>query len=292
MCLLALVISVSMPASGEGRATIPAVVRDLIPAAAAGHTVIAIRVAGASRAPRRLFDMRGRVGQTIAVAFAAWLIVEGHAAAARSGQGRRIVLVDTGFSVRQSRGRLAQAWGIGDYRSIDAGLGAAGFAVDQVTDVVISHRHWDHGGGLQHFTGARVWITAAAMRAVAAGRSASARRLARALTRVEVRIVHGPQRLTASVALVPVGLHTSGFQYVVLRNPPGAGGYWVIASDLVPLRDNIEKMAVTGQTSSPRQTLRIMRSFANLVDGRLAQVVPGHDPGVFATADVVTLTGP
>src|SRR5512132_2699037 len=53
--------------------------------------------------------------------------------------GRR-VLVDSGFYRR----KFVESWKVQNFRSPADAVAAAGVPADQITDVIISHAHWDH----------------------------------------------------------------------------------------------------------------------------------------------------
>ena len=76
--------------------------------------------------------------------YAIWLI---------RGGGRNI-LFDSGFH----RERWFKEWTINDYLSPDQAVRLAGVKAEEVTDVVISHAHWDHMGGIDLFPNAVIWI--------------------------------------------------------------------------------------------------------------------------------------
>ncbi|MGP0068645.1 MAG: MBL fold metallo-hydrolase [Isosphaeraceae bacterium] len=67
----------------------------------------------------------------------------------------RIVLVDAGFY----RPRLLKQWkGIADYTRPDKAVERLGIKPEQVTDIVVTHMHWDHADGVDLFPKARIWI--------------------------------------------------------------------------------------------------------------------------------------
>jgi glyoxylase-like metal-dependent hydrolase (beta-lactamase superfamily II) len=75
---------------------------------------------------------------------------------ARSGE--KIVLVDTGF-IREGVGEaMAQKFGIPHWISPLRMLAAMGVAPGDVTDIVISHAHFDHMGSIGKFGQARLHI--------------------------------------------------------------------------------------------------------------------------------------
>ena len=68
--------------------------------------------------------------------------------------GGRTILFDCGFH----RDRFIKDFPMKDYLRPDEALKTAGVSPDQVTDIVISHAHWDHMGGIDLFPKATVWI--------------------------------------------------------------------------------------------------------------------------------------
>ncbi len=61
--------------------------------------------------------------------------------------GKRRILVDDGIGTRWD-GRHRDLYGISNEdRGIDAGLARAGLTRDDITDVVLTHLHFDHAGG-------------------------------------------------------------------------------------------------------------------------------------------------
>ena len=82
--------------------------------------------------------------EKIDTVYALWLI---------RGGGRNI-LFDSGFH----RPRWFKEWTIKNYLRPDEAVRLAGVKPEDVTDVVISHAHWDHMGGIDLFPKAVVWI--------------------------------------------------------------------------------------------------------------------------------------
>src|SRR5580693_6922134 len=76
--------------------------------------------------------------------YAVWLI---------RGGGHNI-LFDSGFH----RERWFKLWTIKDFLRPDEAVKLAGVQPDQITDIVVSHAHWDHMGGIDLFPNATVWI--------------------------------------------------------------------------------------------------------------------------------------
>jgi glyoxylase-like metal-dependent hydrolase (beta-lactamase superfamily II) len=83
--------------------------------------------------------------EKVDIAMVVWLI---------RGGGRN-VLFDSGFHREKW---LKEFPGFVDYLRPDEAVRLAGVSPEDVTDVVISHAHWDHMGGIDLFPKATVWI--------------------------------------------------------------------------------------------------------------------------------------
>lgn len=261
-------------ASGATAAEIRAATR---PAQPPGYTIHALRIGVTRGAKRATFIDDPTLPERIDIAFAFW-VIRGNA---------RIILVDAGFTSAE----MIRKWRVEEHRSPVTALAELGIEPQEVTDLVVTHRHWDHIGGLHHFAQATVWINERTLRwtqSKAPG-SALARQLEAAEAAGRVHTTKGPTPIGPSIVIVPVGLHTSGFQYVVVHNPDGR---WILASDIVPLYANLERMRATGLTAHAGKTREVMKAMLELVDGEKARIIPGHEPSLFARSPTVDVTGP
>ena len=156
-----------------------------------------------------------------------------------------------------------------------------------VTDIIVSHVHWDHMDGLDLFPRARVWIQRDEY-AYYVGDDGTpkhpgidpddAKMLAglRAVDRVE--LVDGDdQEIMPGITVYTGGKHTYASQYVGVHT---TDGIVVVASDNCYLYENLEKHAAIAQTLDARSNLAAQDRMRRLAsDARL--IVPGHDPEVF-----------
>lgn len=78
------------------------------------------------------------------IAMMVWLI---------KGNGRNI-LFDSGFY----REKFMKQWKPSEYSKPSEAVERAGLKAEDITDVVISHIHWDHTDGFDLFPKAKIWI--------------------------------------------------------------------------------------------------------------------------------------
>ncbi len=191
-------------------------------------------------------------------------------------------VVDTGFGPDDAarRGRRL-------LRSAAGALATIGIDAATVTDVIITHLHYDHAGGVAHFPHARFHVQDREM-AFATGRHMTRRVFGHSFTPDHVadlvRAVHGGRvvfhdgddELADGLSVHLIGGHTDGLQ--VVRVGTEAGGL-VLASDATHYYENMD-------TGRP---FPIVYDLGAMVEGwerlrRLASssdaVIPGHDPAV------------
>ena len=198
-----------------------------------------------------------------------------------------IVLVDAGFT----RQKFITQWKPRDYVTPDSALRLAGYDPSRVTDIVISHIHWDHADGVDRFPKARVWLQRAEYETYV-GPNGEARQPAidREVAamyhqlRLEgrIRFAEGDSaEILPGIRVYTGGKHTFASQYVSART---AAGTVVIASDNAYLYENLEQRRPIAQTLDSLSNLAAqVRMKAIATSARL--VVPGHDPAVFTRLD-------
>lgn len=205
------------------------------------------------------------------------------------GPDKRIVLVDAGFK----RADLIARWKPLDYQRPDSAVARAGVPAETVTDIIISHIHWDHFDGADLFPNARIWIQREEVdhhidsvgtvldRAIDAPDAAMLNVL-RAAGRIQ--LVNGDaQQIMPGITVYIGGKHTFQSQYVGVHT---ADGTVVIASDNMYLYENLERQVPIAQTLDAASNLAAQRRMTTIATSpRL--IVPGHDPAVFARFTVV-----
>jgi glyoxylase-like metal-dependent hydrolase (beta-lactamase superfamily II) len=108
------------------------------------YSIRAIRYATAPGFPLDQMVIGGPKDQKIDAAMVIWLI----------RGGGHTILFDSGYH----RDTFLKDFVMKDYLRPDEAVKTAGVEPDAVTDIVISHAHWDHLGGIDLFPKAIIWI--------------------------------------------------------------------------------------------------------------------------------------
>ena len=192
--------------------------------------------------------------------------------------GGKVILFDSGFY----REQFMKQWKPADYEKPSLAVGRLGLKPEDVTDVVLSHIHWDHADGFDLFSKARIWIQKEELEYYAGeawqGHARTAADpevllgLVRLNTQGRVALVHGDaQEIFPGITAYTGGKHTWQSQYLGVST---SGGVVVLASDNAYLYENLDKRIAIAQTLDGESNLRAQDRMKEL--GKV--VVPGHDP--------------
>jgi glyoxylase-like metal-dependent hydrolase (beta-lactamase superfamily II) len=215
----------------------------------------------------------GPKDQKVDFAFVVWLI----------RGGGHTILFDSGFD----RFTLSKDFQITDYLRPDLAVKTAGVEPDQVTDVVISHAHWDHVGGLDLFPKAQVWIQKEEYRYYTmdawqpGGNHDSidpedVKELVQLNTEGRVHLVDGDNiEIFPGIRAYTGSRHTYASEYLCIQGSPT----YVLASDNDYLYFNISSH-LPGATFSDADHAANLAQQARMIQlaGSPDRIVPGHDP--------------
>ena len=205
------------------------------------------------------------------------------------GPSGRTVLVDAGFK----RADLVARWKPTNYMRPDSAVTRAGVTASDITDVIVSHIHWDHFDGADLFPNAKIWIQ---RDEVEHHIDSTGKVLDRAIDGPDAAMLHG-LRASGRIALVDGdakeiipgirvytgGKHTFQSQYVGVHT---AQGTVILASDNMYLYENLDRQVPIAQTLDAASNLAAQRRMVTLAASpRL--IVPGHDPAVFVRFETV-----
>jgi len=208
----------------------------------------------------------------IDIAMVVWLI---------RGGGHNI-LFDSGFH----RETFLKEFPMKDYLRPDEAVKLAGVQPDEITDVVISHAHWDHMGGIDLFPKAQVWIQKEEFRYYTGDAwqpggdhggidPEDVKELVQLNTQGRLHLVDGDNvEMFPGIRAYTGSRHTYASQYLRVEGDP----LFVLASDNCYLFLNIAKHL-------PSATFTDADHVANLAQqkrmvelaGSPDRVIPGHD---------------
>ncbi len=201
------------------------------------------------------------------------------------GPAGRNILVDTGCY----HDKLVNGRGIKDFIKPSETLAKLGLSPADITDIIISHMHWDHADGMDLFPNAKIWIqkdeysyyTGPAWQP--GGQHGGidpddVLMLVKLNIEHKVNLVEGDDKeIIDGIKVYTGGRHTFASQYVGVRT---ASGTMVIASDNMYLYENLQQHAPIAQTLDADSNLKAQDRMKQIAS-RPELIVPGHDPMVF-----------
>jgi len=244
--------------------------------AEANYTIRAIRYATVPKFPLEGLVMGAPKDDVIDIAMVFW-VIQG---------GRHTILFDSGFH----REKWFADFHITDFLAPDKGAEQAGIPAASVTDIIVSHAHWDHMGGIDLFPNATIWIqkqeyeyyTGAAWQP--GGKHGGidpedAQELVRRNVRGQVRLVNGDDvEIFPGIRVYTGARHTFASQYVRIEGEPP----YVLASDNCYLYENLKshRASATFDPADEPGNIAAQQRMISLA-GSAERVVPGHDPAQF-----------
>jgi glyoxylase-like metal-dependent hydrolase (beta-lactamase superfamily II) len=199
------------------------------------------------------------------------------------GNGRNI-LVDSGFY----HDRFFKDWHVSDFVKPSDTLKPLGLKPEDITDIIISHMHWDHSDGIDLFPNARIWIQKDELQYYAGEAWQSKEThggidaddvltLVKLNTQGRVGLVNGDaQEILPGITCYTGGRHTYASQYVGVTTK---AGIVVLASDNMYLYENLEKHVPIAETLDAASNLRAQDRMRQLAASP-SLIIPGHDPAV------------
>ena len=222
-----------------------------------------------------LFNL-GNPGEKMTMDWSFWVIVG----------DSKVILVDTGFSDE----KLVTKWGIKDWTRTDKLLPKIGLNPGEVTDIILTHAHWDHAGNIENFNPkATIWMQKDELE-FAAGAAAQSNFGKIGLNKEDVlalvnwnwdgrvKLIEGDKEIIPGIRCYLGGKHTYGFQWISVNT---ASGIVVLASDIVYMFENIDTMTPIGTGQSSLEAYKTLERIVEVASSR-DLIVPGHDPKVYA----------
>jgi glyoxylase-like metal-dependent hydrolase (beta-lactamase superfamily II) len=195
------------------------------------------------------------------------------------GEGRTIVM-DTGFNPVSAKRRGREI-----LCPPQTALRNAGIDSTEVKDVILTHMHWDHAGGMEYFPKAMFHLQESEM-AYCTGRCMcqpflrrpfdvdDVQSAIRALYADRIKFHDGDVEIAPGITLHLIGGHSDGIQSVRVST---RRGWVVLAGDAVHLWGNIRKRNPFPVVVDVARMLKGFDTLEALADGP-DHLIPGHDP--------------
>jgi glyoxylase-like metal-dependent hydrolase (beta-lactamase superfamily II) len=241
-------------------------------ASAPDYSIEAIRYASAEDEVAGLV-MGAPQGEKINIAMVIWLI---------RGGGHNI-LFDSGYHLDT----FLKYFPATDYIRPDQAVKLAGVQPEEITDIVISHSHWDHLGGIDLFRKANVWIQKEEFRYYTGDSwqpggnhggidPEDVKELVRINTEGRLRLVDGDNvEIFPGIRAYTGGHHTYASQYIRVEGQPP----FVLASDNCYLYRNLaeHRASATFSEADHAANIKNQERMIQLAGGNPERVIPGHD---------------
>jgi glyoxylase-like metal-dependent hydrolase (beta-lactamase superfamily II) len=246
--------------------------------ASAQYQIYGVQFAGLSGFPKNALVLHADSSKQ-KLAFIVWALRP-------AGDAQHAVLFDAGFY----REKFIASWKPTNFERPSEAIAKIGLSPDAITDIIISHVHWDHLDGADLFPRARIWIQRDEYEHYidADGRpkantidTVDAAMLAQLAKAGRVRLIDGDgKEIIPGITVYTGGRHTYASQYVGVRTVEGTV---VLASDNAYVYENLERHVPIAATYSPADTIANLAAQDRMhhiaSDARL--ILPGHDPEIF-----------
>jgi glyoxylase-like metal-dependent hydrolase (beta-lactamase superfamily II) len=203
--------------------------------------------------------------------------------------GKRVFLVDVGNGDKWSE-KFRGIYGIRNFPPAEVGFDPAA-----VTDIVLSHLHFDHAGGISKkkpasgaevelcYPGANVFLQAdnyeTARRPNARERASYLEENVLVLEQAKLRLTRGSEEIYPGIWVHETNGHTRGLQWLEVRNGDESV---VFPSDLIPTSHHLHLPFTMGYDMSAETLLVEKESFLSRASAGRWIVVFIHDPEIAA----------
>ena len=228
---------------------------------------------------------KGPDNDSVNIDFCIWLI---------KGDNGKNILMDAGFRNDMEE---AKEFEVKQYIRPDSALSKLGLKASDISDIILSHPHWDHIDGVSLFPNAHVWIqkedynyfVGEAWKSDSTAGGFDKRDVR---TMVELNMAHrvtlvdgDNKEIIPGIRVYTGSRHTFNSQFAVVRS--GANNI-VLASDNIWIYYSLEHLrpASVGGTLDPDAYVKSMIRMKTLASSPRF-IIPGHDAKVFTLFPVV-----
>jgi len=215
----------------------------------------------------------------------------------------RLILVDTGMGDKGDEKFLKINAVDHSQYNLASGLKHLGFTPEDITDVILTHLHYDHAGGatkmnadgklVPTFPNAKYYVQREhfgwAMKPTEKDRASFLKENFIPLQEANCLIlVDGETELLPGLRLLPIDGHTTAQQMVLVR---GEDRTLLFAGDLLPTSRHVSIPWIMAYDIAPLKTLEEKKHYLHLATDQDWIVVFEHDPDLSASAIQVTDKG-
>jgi len=216
--------------------------------------------------------------QPLKIDFMVWLII---------GNGKNI-LVDAGFWKDMED---AKEFKLNSYQRPDSALMKLNLKAEDITDVILSHPHWDHVDGIALFPNAQVWMQKEDYNYFVGGAwqknankggytPSNVRQIVDLNLAGKLTLIDGDNKeIIPGIKVFTGSRHTYNSQYVLVQ---AGKNKIVLASDNIWVYYSLEHLlpAAAGGTLDPAGYVKAMQRMKTLVSDQKF-IIPGHDAAIF-----------
>ncbi len=216
--------------------------------------------------------------QPLKIDFMVWLII---------GNGKNI-LVDAGFWKDMED---AKDFKLNSYQRPDSALMKLNLKAEDITDVILSHPHWDHVDGIGLFPNAQVWMQKEDYNYFVGGAwqknankggytPSNVRQIVDLNLAGKLTLIDGDNKeIIPGIKVFTGSRHTYNSQYVLVQ---AGKNKIVLASDNIWVYYSLEHLlpAAVGGTLDPAGYVKAMQRMKTLVSDQKF-IIPGHDAAIF-----------
>lgn len=225
--------------------------------------------------PAKEIAINPTVNDSVKAIFMTWLL---------KGNNGRIILIDAGF---QRESKFFGDW-LQNFIRPDSSLQKINLKAEDITDVIITHPHWDHIGGVYLFSKATIWmqkndysyfVTEAWQKGgnTVGLDSSDVSRIADLNAKGRIQLINGDDiEIIPGIKVYIGSKHTYESQYMVVNT---ANDKVLIASDNCWFYYNLKYMISIPITFDPQAYVKAMQRMKTLVNPDL--IIPGHDSKIF-----------
>lgn len=246
------------------------------------YSVYALKFANASN-PFPISDWvdKGPKTDSVNIEFMIWLI---------KGSNGRNILVDAGFLNDMEDAKEFQ---IVNYHRPDSVLQKLGLYAEDITDIILSHPHWDHIDGISLFPKAQVWMQKEDYGYFTGGawqkggdhggfNKRDVRMMMELNLQSRLTLVDGDDKeIIPGIKVYTGSRHTFNSQYVGITS---GNRKIILASDNIWVYYSLDHLmpASIGGTMDPAGYVKAMQRMKTLVSDP-KYIIPGHDAKIFKT---------